>query len=271
MNLIKMTYFTPSPLAPILLAVAGCLSVILGWTFVRAEEEIHDRIPVFGYEIVNTFPHDSTAFTQGLCFNDGMLYEGTGLYGQSSLSRATLSGREKTSRALPDHLFGEGITVVDNRVLQLTLKAGAGLIWGKKNLRPVGTFFYPTQGWGLTHNDQWLIMSDGSDMIYFLDQVTFKLHHHLPVMAGNQPLRQLNELEWIKGEIWANIWKQNRLARIDPVSGRVIGWLDLSGLAAMAAPNHPDSVLNGIAYDSVNDRIFVTGKRWPQLFEIRVK
>ncbi len=228
-------------------------------------------ILVSEYEIVAVYDHDSSSFTQGLCFVEGMLYEGTGLYGFSTLRRKRLESDDVEVRSLPNDLFGEGVTVYKDRVIQLTWKAGTGIVWEKKDLHFKRTFRYSTEGWGITHDSEWLIMSDGSDTIYFLDPESFEIQRRLKVTDGGTPVAQLNELEYINGEIWANIWKENRIARINPANGMVTGWVDLSSLVALAEPAEGEgNVLNGIAYDSENDRIFVTGKRWKKLFEIKV-
>lgn len=236
-----------------------------------AEHSVPTVLHFPDFSIINIYDHDPAAFTQGLCFVDGFLYEGTGLYGHSTLRRGLLSGKNLLIRRLPGELFGEGITVWQDRIIQLTWKSGIGLVWEKKNMRPRGTIHYPTQGWGLTHDKQWLIMSDGSNFLYFLDPDTFRLDHKLAVTDQERPVTLLNELEFVKGEIWANIWQDNRIARINPHSGQVVGWLDMAPLAGLAEPGGQDDVLNGIAYDSGNDRIFVTGKHWNKLFEIRLK
>ena len=227
----------------------------------------------YDYEIVATYPHDPKAFTQGLCFADGVLYEGTGLYGSSALRRMTPEGDEAEIRLLPKNLFGEGVTVFRDRVIQLTWKSGTGIVWDKNDLRVIRIFNYQTkEGWGITHNNQWLIMSDGSATLYFLDPDSFEVRRRLTVTGENGPVTRLNELEYIKGEIWANIWKKNRIARINEENGRVVGWLDLSEVVSLASPEQgEENVLNGIAYDSEKDRIFVTGKRWDKLYEIKVK
>lgn len=239
---------------------------------IYADEILENKTTrVYGYEVIQAYPHDAESFTQGLAFVGGLLYEGTGLYGRSSLRRGGLNGEGQTVRLLPAHLFGEGLTVLGERIFQLTWKSGLGIIWDKKSLKMIGSFFYPNEGWGMTHDNTWLIVSDGSAVLYFLDPATFKLDRRLTITDCGKPVNRLNELEFIKGEIWANVWKDNRIVRINPDSGQVTGWIDLAGLVATVAPREQDSVLNGIAYDSVNDRIFVTGKRWNQLFEIRVK
>jgi len=227
-------------------------------------------VPVYGYEIVAIYDHDPLAFTQGFCFDHGMLYEGTGLYGQSSLRRMTIDGVNPEVRTLPDYLFGEGVTVFGDRVIQLTWQARTGIVWDREKLQFLRSFSYPAEGWGITHDGQSLIMSDGSATLAFLDPETFTLQRNIVVTDGGRRITRLNELEYIKGEIWANIWKEGRIARINPVNGQVTGWVDLSDLALQYAPGDEDSVLNGIAYDRDNDRIYVTGKRWSRILAIRV-
>jgi len=228
------------------------------------------QIPVWGFRVVNTYPHDPQAFTQGLVYHEGFLYEGTGLYGQSSLRKVELkTGRVLQSRLLPQRYFGEGVTLFQNRLYQLTWQNQVGFIYDL-NFNPVGRFTYQTEGWGLTHDGQRLIMSDGSAQLFFLNPRTLRPERTLTVRAGGQPVVRLNELEYIQGRIWANVWMTHRIAIINPQSGSVEAWLDLAGLSMLAQvrnPN-PDAVLNGIAYDSRNRRIFVTGKLWPFLFEI---
>jgi glutamine cyclotransferase len=227
---------------------------------------------VWGFRVVNTYPHDPTAFTQGLIYHDGFLYEGTGLYGQSSIRKVELqTGRVLQSRSLPQKYFGEGITLFQNRFYQLTWQNQEGFIYDL-NFSPVGRFTYPTEGWGLTHDGARLIMSDGSAQLYFLNPRTLRPERTLTVRAAGQPVARLNELEYIQGRIWANVWQTNRIAIINPQNGQVEAWLDLTGLSLLAQARnpHPDAVLNGIAYDSQNRRIFVTGKLWPFLFEIAV-
>ncbi len=230
------------------------------------------QIPVWGFRIVDTYPHDPTAFTQGLIYHQGFLYEGTGLYGQSSLRKVELkTGRVLQSRPLPAKYFGEGITLFQDRIYQLTWQNQEGFIYDL-NFNPVGRFTYQTEGWGLTHDGQRLIMSDGSAQLFFLNPRTLQLVRTLTVRAGGQPVTRLNELEYIQGRIWANVWMTDRIAIIHPQTGHVEAWLDLRGLSLLARSRNPnpDAVLNGIAYDTQNRRIFVTGKLWPFLFEIEV-
>lgn len=227
--------------------------------------------PVSTFAIVHTYFHDRRAFTQGLVFTDGMLFEGTGLRGQSTLRRVVLqTGAVVQRHVLPASLFGEGITVFDDRIIQLTWQAHVGFVYDKQTFAQLATFTYPTEGWGLTHDGERLIMSDGSSTLYLLAPETFVEAGRLHVHDENGPVIRLNELEYVRGEIYANVWQTNRIARIDPNSGRVVGWIDLTGLLAPADRQPQVDVLNGIAYDAVHDRLFVTGKLWPKLFEIRL-
>ncbi len=223
---------------------------------------------VAGYRTIRVFPHDPEAFTQGLVFHQGLLYEGTGLYGRSSLRKVDLeSGRILMTHRLPDDLFGEGITIWRDRVIQLTWRSGLGLVYEKAAFRLLKKFSYPTEGWGLTHNGTHLIMSDGTEALHFLDPVSFKPTRRLIVRDRGVPVIGLNELEYIRGEILANVFPSDRIVRISPSSGKVSGWIDLTGLG----PPGPrgEKVLNGIAYDQEKNRIFVTGKCWPHLFEVQ--
>lgn len=249
--------------------VAGCWwrPIPVAFAADRAEGSV---VPVYGYEIVASYDHDPQAFTQGFCFEHGMLYEGTGLYGQSSLRRMTIDGMNLEVRALPAYLFGEGITVFGDRIMQLTWQSRTGLVWDREKLRVIRSFPYATEGWGITHDGRSLIMSDGSATLSFLDPDSFTLQKAIVVTEAGRQITRLNELEYINGEIWANIWKEDRIARINPANGQVTGWVDLRDLALQFAPGDEDSVLNGIAYDRENDRIYVTGKRWSKILAIRV-
>lgn len=201
---------------------------------------------------------------------DGVLYEGTGLYGQSRLRRVDiLTGKILQEHRLMKSLFGEGITVFENRVIQLTWKSRIGLIYDKNSLKPIGTFRYQGEGWGITHDGSSLIMSDGTEMLRFLDPNTFKEIKRLKVMSLHGPVQLLNELEYVEGSIYANIWQSDRIAIIDPQTGFVEGWVDLSGILPMERKNEND-VLNGIAFDQRNKSLYVTGKRWPQIFQIEL-
>ena len=227
--------------------------------------------PVSRFEVVKVYPHDPLAFTQGLVFNDGVLYEGTGLNGRSGIRRVRLENGEVLQvQALEQRHFGEGIALVDNSIVQLTWQSGVGFVYDKTTFQRTRTFNYRGEGWGLTYDGTRLIMSDGTPTLRFLDPKTLEQTGTLQVRDGRRAVDDLNELEVVKGEIFANVWNSNRIARISPQTGLVTGWIDLTGLLDPAAAGKVD-VLNGIAYDPKGDRLFVTGKLWPKLFEIRIK
>lgn len=229
-------------------------------------------IPVYTYEIVNAWPHDPKAFTQGLAFHDGYLYESTGHHGTSTLRRVELkTGRVKKKYNVPPEYFAEGISIFQDKIYQLTWQSHKCFIYDLKSFKLEGEFHHGGEGWGLTNDGKLLIMSDGTSELRFLDPNTFLSVRTISVLDGAQPLMDINELEYIKGEIYANIWKSERVVRIDPANGKIVGWIDLSGLRPPDVENDTDNVLNGIAYDEKEDRLFVTGKRWPKLFEIRLK
>jgi glutamine cyclotransferase len=256
-------------LAGILLVLAALSSADLPAGRVRAQWS-EGAIPVYGYRIVRTYPHDRDAFTQGLQYLDGFLYEGTGLRGRSSIRRVELeTGKVLQRRDIPAPYFGEGITVWRDDLFQLTWQSGVAFLYDRKTFEQRRTYQYVGEGWGLTHDGASLVMSDGSDALRFLDPATFTERRRLRVTASGRPLPNLNELEFVKGEILANIWQSDTVARIDPKSGRVTGWIDLSGLLTGRERQGTD-VLNGIAYDPAGDRLFVTGKLWPRIFEIRI-
>jgi glutamine cyclotransferase len=218
---------------------------------------------VYGYTVVNSFPHDPQAFTQGLIVRDGVLYESTGLNGQSSLRKVRLETGEVLQRISVDgRYFAEGMTDWGNRLIQLTYTTKIGFVYDLSTFALQRTFDYSGQGWGLTHDRRRLIMSDGSSALRFLDPETLRETGRVTVKDGDKPIENLNELEWVKGEVFANVWLTDRIAIIAPESGRVTAWLDLSGFAVQCAPG-TDDVLNGIAYDAARDRLFVTGKLWP--------
>ena len=225
----------------------------------------------FGYRVVREFPHDPGAFTQGLFFEDGELYESTGLYGESSLRRVALETGEVLDRKdLLPSFFGEGAALGDGRIVQLTWKSGVGFVYDADSFRLVGEFRYPGEGWGLTFDGEQFVMSDGTDTLRFLDSDTLRETRRLQVTAEGAPVANLNELEWIEGEIWANLWTEERIARIGPEDGVVRSFVDLSGILDPARRLPDSDVLNGIAWDPERDRIFVTGKKWPALFQISV-
>jgi glutamine cyclotransferase len=238
-------------------------------TFDRAQTIQAATVPVYGYRIINTYPHDPGAFTQGLLFSDGRLYESTGLYGQSTLREVDLTtGRILQSYALPPAYFGEGITLFRDEIIQLTWQSGRGFVYDRDNLALRRQFSLAGEGWGLTHDGQRLILSDGSATLRFLDPDTFAPLGRLQVYDEHGPVRRLNELEYIAGEIYANVWQTDHIARIDPTSGQVTGWIDLAGL--LGPTGEPVDVLNGIAYDPATGHLFVTGKLWPRLFKIEL-
>jgi glutamine cyclotransferase len=226
---------------------------------------------VASYQVINTYPHDPGAFTQGLVYEDGVLYEGTGLNGHSSLRKVALeTGTVLQSHELAQEYFGEGIAIFGDKIFQLTWQSHVGFIYDKASFEQVGQFEYPTEGWGLTQDGSRLIMSDGTAMLHFLDPQTLQETGTVEVTDQGNPVKQLNELEYIDGQIYANIWQTDMIARIAPQSGQVLGWINLEGLLSPAERQPPTDVLNGIAYDAAGDRLFVTGKRWPKLFEIKL-
>ena len=228
-------------------------------------------MPVYDYEVVATYPHDPTAFTQGLVYLDGALYEGTGLYGESTLRKVDLAtGRVLQSVAVPADYFGEGIVVWDNRIVQLTWRSQTGFVYDLASLKRQSQFSYSAEGWGITHDGSRLIMSDGTSSLRFWDPETLDEISRVEVTSNGVPVRNLNELEYVNGEVLANVWQTDRIVAIDPDSGAVRIEVDLTGL--LPAEDHlpGTDVLNGIAYDNAGDRLFVTGKKWPKLFEIRL-
>jgi glutamine cyclotransferase len=229
--------------------------------------------PVYGYKIAHIYPHDPDAFTEGLFYQDGYLYESTGLEGRSSIRKVRLeTGEVVRQRPLDARYFGEGIVAWKGRLIELTWKSEIGFVYDLKTFAPLSSFRYMGEGWSLTRDDRRLIMDDGTPDIRFLDPVTLKQTGRVTVTDGGKPVFNLNELEWVKGQIWANIWQTNRIARIDPRTGHVLGWIDLTDMALLegAKGGRAIDVLNGIAYDAVHDRIFVTGKLWPDLYEIKI-
>jgi glutamine cyclotransferase len=230
--------------------------------------------PIQTYKVVNTYPHDRHAFTQGLIFLDGFLYESTGLHGRSSLRKVRLeTGDVLQQRAIDPKYFAEGLTEWGSKLIQLTWQTNVGFVYDRASFQPERSFPYTGEGWGITHDKTRLIMSDGTAAggLRFLDPETFKEMGRVVVRDRGRPVQYVNELEFIRGEVWANIWQTNRLARINPKTGDVVAWVDLTGLLARTEVLDPGAVLNGIAFDAATDRIFVTGKLWPKLFEIRVE
>jgi glutamine cyclotransferase len=227
--------------------------------------------PQYSYRVVKSYPHDTNAFTQGLEYHNGFLYEGTGMVGRSSVRKVDLAtGKVLQDFDVPRPFFGEGITVLNNEILELTWLSQTGFVYDKSNFRVLRSFNYPGEGWGLTNDGKQIYMSDGSPQIRIWDPTTLKEVRRITVKDGNEPVNELNELEFVHGEILANVWQTDRIARISPVDGKVLGWIDLSGILPQSERTNPDAVLNGIAYDSATDRLFVTGKLWPKIFEIKL-
>jgi glutamine cyclotransferase len=228
-------------------------------------------IPVLTATVVKTYPHDPRAFTQGLEFFDGYLYESTGRQRQSTLRKVAIeTGKVVQSVKLPDQSFGEGLTIFHGKIYQLTWLDKSGFIYDLRTFRKLGTFPYNTEGWGLTHGDASLILSDGTNRLQYIDPKSSQVTKTLEVFAGPEAVTNLNELEFIRGEIWANIWHSDRIARIDPKSGQVTAWIDLAAIAERETHEQED-VLNGIAWDPGRQRLFVTGKDWSKVYEIVVK
>jgi glutaminyl-peptide cyclotransferase len=221
------------------------------------------------YRIVHAYPHDQHAFTQGLVYVDGHLYESTGMNGQSSLREDDLeSGRIQRMQLVADQYFAEGLTDWKNTLIQLTWQNHVAFVYDRATFRLLHTFHYDGEGWGLTHDAKSLILSDGTSTLRFYNPDTFKELRRITVTDRGKPIIDLNELEYIRGEIYANVWHTNRIARISPATGRVVGWIDLKGLVSRSELSNDEAVLNGIAYDAAHNRLFVTGKLWPRIFEI---
>lgn len=228
-------------------------------------------VPVAQAEVVQSFPHDPRAFTEGLLFHDGYLYESTGEPGRSSIRKVDLeTGKVLQKVDIPPPTFGEGIVVWNKQILSLTWRDQTGYRWTLKDFRKIGSFHYPGEGWALTSDGSDILMSDGSPQIRVIDPATFKEKRRITVTYNGHPIRQVNELEYVDGQILANIWQTNLIARIDPASGKIVGFIDLTGLTEQVRPTSTDDVPNGIAWDAKGHRLFVTGKDWPTLFEIKL-
>ena len=254
------------------ISIYSCSSLPESPTPTNSEDSITPHvIPTYTYQVVNSYPHDRNAYTQGLVFEDGVLYEGTGLRGRSTLRRVDLeTGNILQIHRLPDYYFGEGVTIYGNKIIQLTYRGNVGFVYDKNSFEVLGEFYYSTEGWGITHDGKRLIMSDGTSTLYYLHPETFEEIGRIEVHDNDAPVTGLNELEYVQGEIYANVWLTDRIARIDPETGQVTGWIDLRGLLQPEDYSEPVDVLNGIAYDAKNGRLFVTGKLWPRLFEIEL-
>ena len=231
-----------------------------------------DAVPKINrYKVINSYPHDRRAFTQGLFYDNGSLYESTGQETESSLRQVELAtGKVIRQLNLESSLFGEGITLYRERIYHVTWTSKVGFVYEKETFKQINKIYYPTQGWGLTTIGDKIVMSDGTNTLYFYEPELFTVISRIEVYDNEKKVDSLNELEYINGEIWANIWMEDRIARIDPGSGKVISYIDLQGLLPQNERNRETDVLNGIAFDKDSGRIFVTGKRWPKLYEIRV-
>lgn len=229
------------------------------------------QTPQYTYQVVHAYPHDPAAFTQGLEFRAGFLYEGTGLKGRSMLRKVQLeTGKVLQQVNLDPQYFGEGITVINQKIVELTWQSGIGFVYDQNTLQRLRPFNYPGEGWGLTNDGQQIYMSDGTPQIRVWDALSLQEKRRITVHEGSKPVTYLNELEWVRGEIYANVWQTDRIVRISPTDGRVLGWIDLTGLLPASDRSENVDVLNGIAYDVLGNRLFVTGKLWPKLFEIKI-
>ena len=253
----------------------------VGTTYTPTDSTASADIPIYTYEVVNSYPHDTAAFTQGLVYHQGALYEGTGQHpyfgpgsasnGISTLRKVELeTGEVLRSIQLDRSYFGEGIAILGNEIVQLTWQSRIGFVYDLDTFQLLREFVYTTEGWGITHDGARFVMSDGTASLYLRDSGSLNQIARVDVKDDRGVVWRLNELEFIKGEIWANVWQTDLIARINTLTGRVVGWVDLSGILGEDSTGNPNAVLNGIAYDAENDRIFVTGKLWPKLFEIRI-
>ncbi|MFL6657009.1 MAG: glutaminyl-peptide cyclotransferase [Massilia sp.] len=242
------------------------LTALCGWTSVQA------AIPVYGFVVKNSYPHDTTAFTEGLVFKDGFLYESTGMKGHSNIRKVELAtGKILQQKDIPAEFFGEGIAEIDGNIVALTWTTQVGFVFDMKTFKQKRQFHYTGEGWGITSHERQLYMTDGTPSIRILDPA-MKEVRRIEVTADGKPLPRLNEIEWVDGELYVNVWGTDVIARIDPASGKVVGWVDLTALlpAGQRGTDNVDAVLNGIAYDSKKRRLYVTGKLWPKLFEIEL-
>lgn len=245
--------------------------ILTALTFTHTQNASSEDIPVYSYKVIEVYPHDTKAFTQGLLWHDGKLYESTGRYGVSEVREVELeTGEVLKSRKLEDKYFGEGLAAVGGNLIQLTWRSQTGFVYSVQNLEPIRSFKYEGEGWGLTYNGKHLIKSDGSSTLTFLDPRSFNRIAELEVYDDKGPVIKLNELEYIDGKIYANVWGTDRIAIIEPATGRVEAWIDLTGLLSREYKTSYADVLNGIAYDSESKKLFITGKLWPKIFEIEI-
>ena len=267
----------------------AAIAAIGGWSFLQQPAPVREYSPaqtaaakpipakhiqakLISFKVVQSYPHDRNAFTQGLLWHDGVLYEGTGREGLSFVRRVDLkTGKVLRQSQLPPEVFGEGLVLDDNRLIQITWQSGRAFVFDAKTFKPLGEWKYEGEGWGLTSDGEELIMSNGSSQLIFRDPKTFAEKRRVDVTFNGKPLKMLNELEWIDGQVWANVWQTDYIVRINPQSGAVEEYLDCSGLLSSNSRVGKEDVLNGIAYDPQTKRIFLTGKLWPKLFEIRLQ
>lgn len=243
--------------------------ILLLWLLPLQAQET--GVALYGYKVVNVYPHNVRFFTQGLVFHDGELYEGTGRHGQSALMHIDLEdGSVIKSRALSSRYFGEGIAVANDQLFQLTWRENMVFVYDADSLEPVTSHYWPHEGWGLTFDGTHLILSDGSDQLFFVDPATFQPVKQVGVKIEGRPVNQLNELEYINGEVWANVWMSQQLVRINPETGQVTAVVDLTGLVNQTETGGSEAVLNGIAWNAATEQLFVTGKLWSHLFEIEL-
>jgi glutamine cyclotransferase len=248
------------------------LPLILLLSLAGASLHAQEQPRQYGYNIVQSYPHNIGSFTQGLIYHDGYLFEGTGKKGLSSLSKINLEDAEVLmSKRLSRRYFGEGIEVVDDRIFQLTWQSHMVFVYDKENFEQLATHYNPTEGWGLAYDGEQLILSDGTSTLQFMDPESFTAQRKITVTLNGNPIESLNELEYIDGEVWANVWQTDFILRIDPATGIVNSIIDLSGLADNTQLGSAEAVLNGIAWDENQQRLFVTGKLWDSLFEIKLK
>jgi glutamine cyclotransferase len=253
------------------LTIASTVLIVAAFMFVSPRAKTGNPEPTeYSYKIINVYPHDESAFTEGLLIDDGFLYESTGIYGNSSLRRIDLeTGEILRLYSLPTQYFGEGVTIVGNKIVQLTWLSETGFVYNKETFDLLQDFTYSTEGWGITYDGSKLIMSDGTSTLHFLDPDTFQETGEINVSFDNSAVEDLNELEYVQGRIYANIWHEEKIAIINPQTGEVEAWINMNGIQNMENRDSED-VLNGIAYDPQSERLFVTGKRWPQLYEIEL-
>lgn len=253
------------------LLLSLCLAAVSCQTSPTRAPAEKNSVTIYGYEVVHAFPHDRDAFTQGLIFHDGNFLESTGEVGHSSLRRVEIdSGKILQKVDVPSPYFAEGITLLNGKIYQLTWQHQLGFVYDALSFEKTSEFKYTGEGWGLANDGQSLILSDGTNRIRFLDPTNFQVSKTISVLDGHTAVTEINELEYVQGEIYANIWHADRIARIDPNTGKVAGWINLAGLLAPGEVQDEEAVLNGIAYDQTSGRLFVTGKLWPKVFEIRL-